>query len=223
MKHCKIILPIIILLLMAVAIGPKCWADQRAARFVQGCFRYSNWDAPHLTLDVCLDTTLTSIIVPDSIDWNGRKYPVVEIGPGAFRKCHYLSYLELGSCVASILKDALINCPNLRVIKFRSKEPPKLNLEHPFHGVENWSQIIDSYHTLSTVLVVPEGCEDAYRNAPGWKEFKMIQSHMPDGSEMKIDELDVRINELESELLKAKQLVNRIEDELDALRKAKEF
>lgn len=108
------------------------------------------------------------------------------------------------------------------MIKFSSKEPPKLNLEHPYHGVEHWSQIIDSYHTLSTVLVVPEGCEEAYRNALGWGEFKVILSHMPSEDEMLIDEIDARINELESELLKAKQVVYRIEEELDAMRKAKE-
>ena len=179
MKHGKTLLLTIILLLLAVVSCPNCWANTRAARITQGCFRYSNWNAPHLTFDGYTDTTVTRVVVPDSVDWNGRKYPVVEIGPGALRKCHFLAYLEVGERVESITKDALLNCPNLRVIKFNCKVPPRFNLDHPFHGVDSWTQIIDYYHTLSTVLVVPEGCEEAYRNALGWGEFKVILSHMP--------------------------------------------
>ncbi len=82
--------------------------------------------------------------------------------------------------------------------------------------------MIEPYHTLSTVIVVPEGCEEPYRNTPGWKEFKIIQSHMPDGSEINMDEIDVRLNQLESELQKAQQVVDRIKEEMDALRKTKE-
>ena len=222
MKHSKTLLLTINLLLLAMLSCPKSWANTRVARITQGCFRYSNWGAPYLTFDGYTDTTATRIVVPDSVDWNGRKYPVVEIGPGAVRKCHFLSYLEVGERIESVTKDAMLNCPNLRVIKFNCKVPPRFNLDHPFHGVDSWTQIIDYYHTLSTVLVVPEGTEEAYRNALGWGEFKVILTHMPSEDEMLIDEIDARINELESELLRAKQVVNRIQEELDAMRKAKD-
>ena len=62
------------------------------------------------------------------------------------------------------------------------------------------------------------GCEEAYRNAPGWKEFKIIQSHMPDGSELRIDEIDVQINNLESELRKTQEKEKQLQKEIEALR-----
>ena len=82
--------------------------------------------------------------------------------------------------------------------------------------------MIEPYHTLSTIIVMPEGCEQAYREAPGWKEFKVIQSHMPDGSELMIDEIDVRINEIESELRRVEQQARRLREEIDALLRTRE-
>ncbi len=146
---------------------------------------------------------------------------MVEIGPGAFKGCKNLVFLEFGQNLIGFLKGALLDCPNLRVIKFGCCEPLVLNNKHPFYGC-TWNEVIEPYHTLSTVIVVPEGCEEPYRNTPGWKEFKIIQSHMPDGSEINMDEIDVRLNQLESELQKAQQVVDRIKEEMDALRKTKE-
>ena len=41
-----------------VLLSSMAWGDERIARFKQGLFLYSNWDAPHVTLDTCLDMTI---------------------------------------------------------------------------------------------------------------------------------------------------------------------
>ncbi len=215
----KIIIPAT-LLAIAALLSLDAMAQGRIARIKQGNFLYSNWDAPHLTLDTCLDMTITEAIIPDNVTWYGRKYPVVEIGPGAFRGCRNLMVLDLGNCIGGFLKGALLDCPNLRVIKTGRCEPPEWNSKHPFYGC-TWDEVIEPYHTLSTIIVVPEGCEEAYRNAPGWKEFKVIQSHMPDGTELQIDEIDVQINNLESELRRTQEKEHRLLIEIEALRRAK--
>ena len=215
----KIIIPAM-LLAIAVLLSLDTMAQGRIARIKQGIFLYSNWDAPYLTLDTCLDMTITEAKIPDTVTWYGRNYPVVEIGPGAFRGCSNLVVLDVGSMTGPFLKGALLDCPNLKVIKMGSKEPPVLESKHPFYGC-TWDEVIEPYHTLSTIIVVPEGCEEAYRNAPGWKEFKVIQSHMPDGSELKMDEIDVQINNLESELRKTQEKERRLLIEIEALRRAK--
>ena len=46
----------------------------RIKRITQGIFLYSNWDAPHLTLDTCLDMTIIEARIPDNVTWYGRKY-----------------------------------------------------------------------------------------------------------------------------------------------------
>ena len=192
----------------------------RIKRIKQGIFLYSNWDAPWLSLDSCLDKSVTQITVPDSVSWYGRNYPVAEIGVEAFRGCQNLMILEIGVLKSGFLKGALLECPNLRVIKINSKNPPLLESEHPFYG-SKWDEVIEPYHTLTTIIVVPKGCEEIYRNATGWKEFKVIMSHMPTGNELKIDEIDMQINSLESQLQKIQQEEQRIKAEIDALRKAK--
>lgn len=219
MRLRKIIIPAM-LLAIAALLSLDAMAQGRIARIKQGIFLYSNWDAPHLTLDTCLDMTITEAKIPDIVTWYGRKYPVVEIGPGAFRGCSNLVVLDVGSMTGSFLKGALLDCPNLKVIKMGSKEPPVLESNHPFYGGK-WDEVIEPYHTLSTIIVVPEGCEEAYRNAPGWKEFKVIQSHMPDGTELQIDEIDVQINNLESELRRTQEKERRLLIKIEALRRAK--
>ena len=210
----------VLLVALAVMISFDASSEGRIRRITQGIFLYSNWDAPHLTLDTCLDMTITEARIPDNVTWYGRKYPVVEIGPGAFRGCRNLMVLDLGNNAGGFLKGALLDCPNLRVIKTGRCEPPELNSKHPFYGC-TWDEVIEPYHTLSTIIVVPKGCEEAYRKAPGWKEFKVIQSHMPDGSELKMDEIDVQINNLESELRKTQEKEQRLLIEIEALQRAR--
>ena len=188
---------IALVLVLQVAVAFYCAAEGRVARITQGIFLYSNWDVPYLTLDTCLDMTITEATIPDTVTWYGRKYPVVEIGQGAF-----------------------LDCPNLKVIKIGRKEPPALENNHPFYRC-SWDEVIEPYHTLSTVIVVPEGCEDAYRKAPGWKEFKVTQSHVPDGTELQIDEIDVQINNLESELRRTQEKERRLLIEIEVLRRTK--
>lgn len=73
---------IILLLLLA---GSLAWSQGRIARIRQGIFLYSNWDAPHMTLDTCLDMSITEARISDTIVHNGRAYPVVEIAPAHSR------------------------------------------------------------------------------------------------------------------------------------------
>ena len=218
-SHFKILVGLVLLLVVA-GVAVEGQASGRIKRITQGIFLYSNWDAPYLTLDTCLDMTITHAVVPKEVTWYGRNYGIAEIGPGAFRGCRNLTVLELGEGVTSILKGSLLDCPNLRVIKLNNKVPPTLDNQHPFYGC-SWHEAIEPYHTLTTVIVVPEGCEEAYRKAPGWKEFKVIQSHMPDADDLNIDEIDIQINNLESQLEKVQQEERRLQEELDALRNAK--
>jgi len=217
-NYCKIVFTLVLLGVVA-GVAIEVHAYGRVKRIKQGIFLYSNWDAPYLTVDTCLDMSVTEAIVPDFVTWYGRDYGIAEIGPGAFHGCHNLVKLNIGSAF-KILKGALLDCPNLRVIITHSKIPPLLENQHPYYGCK-WDEVIEPYHTLTTTIVVPEGCEEAYRKAPGWKEFKTIQSYEPDGSELDIDEIDVQINNLESKLIRIEQEAARIRKELEALRNAK--
>ncbi len=211
---------IVLSLMVAMLAGSLAWSQGRIARIKQGIFLYSNWDAPWMTLDTCLDMSITEARIPDSIIHNGRTYPVIEIGPGAFRGCHNLTTVTLPwRLEQGILKGAFHDCPRLRVIVCRNPVPTNLEDSHPFYGGK-FKDIFEPYHALSTIVVVPPGSEEAYRNTPGWSEFRVIQSTMPTGDELKVDEIELRINQLESQLTRARGEVRRLEAELDALKGA---
>ena len=211
---------IVLSLMVAMLAGSLAWSQGRVARITQGIFLYSNWDGLHMTLDTCLDMSITEARIPDTIVHNGRAYPVVEIGPGAFQGCHNLTTVVLPSTMGGgILKGAFHDCPRLRVIVCRNPVPYGIEDTHPFYGGK-FKDIFEPYHALSTIVVVPPGSEEAYRNTPGWREFRVIQSTMPTGDELKVDEIELRINELESQLTRARAQVRRLEAELDALKGA---
>jgi hypothetical protein len=210
----------LILLLAVTALATiTAWADGRVARVKQGVFLYSNWDAPVMTLDSCLDKSITQVKIPDSVIVNGRNYPVVEIGPRAFNECLNLTRIEIGKHMYSILREAFHNCPNLRILSISNPKPFKLEDAHPFYGGK-FSDIFESYHAQSVVLVVPQGSEETYHNTPGWCEFQKIQSTMPTDDQLNNSVIDGRIGQLENELQQAREHVRRLEAELDALKRA---
>lgn len=211
---------IVLSLMVDMLAGSLAWSQRRVARIKQGIFLYSNWDGAQMTLDTCLDMSITEARIPDTIVHNGRAYPVVEIGPGAFQGCHNLTTVVLPSTMGGgILKGAFHDCPRLWVIVCRNPVPYGIEDTHPFYGGK-FKDIFEPYHALSTIVVVPPGSEEAYRNTPGWREFRVIQSTMPTGDELKVDEIELRINELESQLTRARAQVRRLEAELDALKSA---
>lgn len=193
-------------------------AQGKIARFQQGIFLYSNWDAPGMALDTCLDRSITEVEIPDFITVNGRSYPVWEIGPRAFDGCRNLKTVMLGKSVGLIMRGAFHNCPNLRVLINPNPVPFKMEDNHPFYGGK-FNDIFESYHAQAVVLVVPPGCEDVYRNAPGWKNFQTIQSEMPTDDQLNNSVFESRLGQLENELQQAREHVRRLEVEIDALRR----
>lgn len=212
MKQTTTFLLITLVLMLAVA-------QSKIAQFDHNGLRYSNWNAPYVTLDTCLDQTGTNIVIPDTVYFAGRPYPVVEIGPNAFRGCHNLVTVTLPHSMNNILRGAFLDCPQLRVVVIKNPRPIHIGM-HPFYRGE-WYEVFEQYHALTTALVVPSGSEQAYRDAPGWTVFKTIRSTWPDDGDIPMDELDVRIIQLESELKKVLQRAEQINQELDILRRAR--
>lgn len=84
----------------------------------------------------------------------------------AFSDCSSLSAIELPAKLTYIADYAFENCFSLEYIHCAANEPPVVN-ECAFNGIAK-----DNF-----TLEVPEGSVDAYRNAPGWREFKRISAY----------------------------------------------
>ena len=91
---------------------------------------------------------------------------VVQIKESAFRNCKYLNAIILPENLTQIWGDCMNGCWSLDYIQCNAKEPPLVE-GGEFTGIEK----------NNFTLVVPEGSVDAYRNAPGWKEFKRISAY----------------------------------------------
>lgn len=90
---------------------------------------------------------------------------VTQIRSWAFEDCN-INAIILPASLQEIWNNALNRCYSLNYIQCNAKTPPVIE-------GGNFIGILKSTLTL----VVPEGSVDAYRNAPGWNEFKRISAY----------------------------------------------
>lgn len=91
---------------------------------------------------------------------------VIQIGFEAFHGCEKLTAVVLPAGLQALEGRAFADCRSLDYIRCLGTEPPALD-PSAFDGVEK----------NNFTVVVPEGAVEAYRNAPGWSEFKRISSY----------------------------------------------
>ena len=101
-------------------------------------------------------TQLSEVVIGDN---------VLRIENEAFGRNPELRYMEIGRNVDYIGSNVLDGSWNLQTLVCLAKEPPRAD---------------DSFRNLyfdKTVLEVPAGCVEKYRNAPGWRQFGNITEH----------------------------------------------
>lgn len=91
---------------------------------------------------------------------------VVQIKERAFEGCDKLNAIILPENLTQIWNNAMYGCWSLDYIQCNAKTPPLVE-GGDFVGIEK----------NNFTLVVPEGSVEAYRNAPGWREFKRISAY----------------------------------------------
>ncbi len=86
----------------------------------------------------------------------------------AFYKCSKLEAIILPKSLNRIGSGAFAHCFGVNYIRCEAKEPPVIDdPEYTLYGIAK-----DNF-----AIEVPEGCVEAYRNAPGWSEFKRIEEY----------------------------------------------
>ncbi len=91
---------------------------------------------------------------------------VVQIKERAFEGCEKLNAIILPESLTQIWHNSLKGCWSLDYLQCNATVPPIIEGGN-FEGLEK----------NNFTLVVPEGSVDAYRNAPGWNEFKRISAY----------------------------------------------
>ena len=101
---------------------------------------------------------IDTVVIPSKVN---------HIALNAFEGCEKLTAVVLPKNLLSIGENSFRNCFSLDYLQCLSENPPVLEGSGHFDGVAK-----DNF-----TLVVPQGCVDAYRNAPGWGEFKRISEY----------------------------------------------
>lgn len=99
-----------------------------------------------------------------------RKFTTRKIVSRAFEGHKYISTLVLPESVGEIESKAFYSCNGLRTIECRAMVPPLLGDDVFAAGFSSRKWALPLQERV--VVVVPKGALDAYRNAPGWKDFK---------------------------------------------------
>lgn len=92
-------------------------------------------------------------------------YAVSRIYEDSFKNLSEITDLVLPSTLKSVDYTFIYGCSNLRTLTCQAKTPPSIVMGKSF----------DSYLLLNTVLIVPKGCKNQYKEAKGWKEFSRIK------------------------------------------------
>jgi len=121
---------------------------------------------------------ITDLVIPDDVTeikndafqcWDNLKSVtihdnVISIGHHAFQLCDSLVDVKIGAGVTSIDVAAFKECPSLKTISLGASVPPTVVDSENF----TWSNYENA------VLIVPEGSQNAYKNAGVWRNFKKI-------------------------------------------------
>lgn len=99
--------------------------------------------------------------------------PVTSIPWRSFEGCHKLRTVDLPASVELIGGYSFSGCNSLHTIIVRNPQPPHFEFEDDSDDLEAMGAFFGTDLSRCT-LHVPKGSVEAYRQAPGWKEFKSI-------------------------------------------------
>ena len=122
-----------------------------------------------------LDEYTGDVVIPESVEYDGKTFSVVGIGMYAFHQCSKLTSVTIPKSVTSIEDGAFAACNKLATIISK--------IEKPFAIDKNVFELISS----NVKLMVPKGTKALYQATEGWNVVKNIIEDGGEGSEFEID------------------------------------
>ena len=117
-----------------------------------------------------------SVSIPEAVTHNGVEYKVTEISEGAFQNNTSLTEVKIPASINAIGPNAFAGCKNLQEITINIIVPINIAVisARGLTRTESSSSVFEGVDMETCILYVPEGSVDAYKAAPGWKDFKNI-------------------------------------------------
>ena len=128
------------------------------------------------TVTIANDTGVSGQFeIPATVKHNGVEYKVTEIAEGAFVTNTVLTDITIPASITSIGDNAFAGCSNLKSITIYNPTPINLSAVNARGFTRgDGSSVFVGVDKNTCILYVPEGCVDAYKAAPVWKDFKNI-------------------------------------------------
>ena len=147
-----------------------------AARFeYEGLYYYILSDEDKTCQEGGFSSSLTSVVIPSTVTYNGTTYAVTSIGYYAFRDCYDLTAIEIPNSVISIGVCAFSGCTNLTAIEI----PNSVTSigEEAFYGCDRLHSVTigagvvsigrDAFSTPEIVIWLCNTPPEGYTNARG--------------------------------------------------------
>ena len=148
-----------------------------------------------------VSTTRGTLELPETVEYNGKRYTLTEIGMYSFASCTYLEgELRIPDTVTDIGKYAFYSCKGFSGNLYLGKSLKTIDA-YAFYGDGQYKlfgyagltsvtcaaptppTFVNKFSYYNIPLYVPEGSESLYQKANIWKEFKTILPMEPEGDE----------------------------------------
>ena len=104
-----------------------------------------------------------NVVIPESVEYEGRTYRVTSIGTYSFRNCSGLTSITIPSSVSSIGDEAFYLCSGLTTIVSEVEKKIFGIASSVFVGIPSDAE-----------LIVPKGTKALYQATEGWNQFKNV-------------------------------------------------
>lgn len=98
-----------LLLVLSLVLAQTVWA----AQFTYQGIQYITLDDQTCSVGNNQNCTIADIVIPETVEYNGKSYTVTQVGPNAFYNNQYLKTITLPSTVNNIDGTTFNNCSNL--------------------------------------------------------------------------------------------------------------
>lgn len=165
----------ILFLLLADAIYNKVENRQTydvVTAFRVGNLQYNSWGGGLVAVKAANQKD-SCIEIPAQVAYRGLNYQVDEVTFDAFKGHKTLKKVIFPDCRFHVMKNILAGCPHVKMLYFRSVQPPYI-------GNSIWKTQIEQVFTPAQfeqiLLKVPKGSVSRYRHSP-WGQFKQIEEY----------------------------------------------
>lgn len=122
------------------------------------------------------DKSAINVVIPNSVNIEGKTYKCTRIGTDAFEKCSNLTSITISNSVTDINYGAFYGCYKIEKVISLIENPFPIAVDKIHNSAFIiYNDVFKSEVYKNATLYVPNGTKSKYMNTEGWKKFKQIK------------------------------------------------